>query len=78
MSRDHMPLPLQFKQVDTEDSSRSSFSNKRMVSEIYFPRMLSTKVREEMCVHAVECFLHWKGKMSAHMHHTPILWHVLR
>ena len=45
MSRNQMLLPLQFKQVDTEDFRRSPFSNKKMVSEIYFPRMLSTKVR---------------------------------
>ena len=34
-----------FKQVDVEDPKRSPFlNNKKMVSEIYLPRMLSTKV----------------------------------
>lgn len=34
-----------FKQVEVEDPRRSPFLNKKMVSEIYLPRMLSTKVR---------------------------------
>ncbi len=34
-----------FKQVDSEDPRRSPFlNNKKLVSEIYLPRMLSTKV----------------------------------
>ena len=57
ISCDYMLFPHQFKQVDTEDARRSPFSNKKMVSEIYFPRMLSTKVREEMSVHVVVGFL---------------------
>jgi hypothetical protein len=34
-----------FKQLDMEDPKRSPFMNKKLVSEIYLPRMLSTKVR---------------------------------
>lgn len=34
-----------FKQVEVEDPRRSPFLNKKMVSEIYLPRMLSTKVQ---------------------------------
>ena len=33
-----------FKQLDVEDPKRSPFMNKKLVSEIYLPRMLSTKV----------------------------------
>ena len=35
---------FQFKQLDVEDPRRSPFMNKKMVTEIYLPRMLSTKV----------------------------------
>ena len=50
-----------FKQVDQEDPKRSPFLNKKMVSEIYLPRMLSTKVRMYayvcvcMCVYVCAC-----------------------
>ena len=33
-----------FKQHDTEDPKRSPFMNKKMITEVYLPRMLSTKV----------------------------------
>ena len=33
-----------FKQSDAEDPRRSPFLNKKMITEVYLPRMLSTKV----------------------------------
>ena len=33
-----------FKQSDAEDPRRSPFLNKKLISEVYLPRMLSTKV----------------------------------
>ena len=33
-----------FKQHDVEDPRRSPFMNKKMITEVYLPRMLSTKV----------------------------------
>ena len=35
-----------FKQQDVEDPRRSPFMNKKMITEIYLPRMLSTKVSQ--------------------------------
>ena len=36
-----------------EDPKRSPFMNKKLVSEIYLPRMLSTKVMIVSCLHDV-------------------------